>query len=306
MMRGMKLAALFMGYGLVGYGGDYAVGLLAQEPARHGDVRVDVRVDVPEVDVHVDVDRVFGHSGSCDFEVERRVAVSASAAQLLRLRAGSGELSVQGRQGLGQVQAVGRACASDESYLEDLQLTLDRSGDDIVLSAHYPDRSDRRNWHGNDYARIDLAVEIPMDMAVDLEDSSGSMEISGTGALSIDDSSGDIRVADAAGSVTIDDSSGGIYVEGVRGDVAIDDGSGEVNVSDVTGSVRLRDGSGSLDVDQVTRDVVVDRDGSGSISVRDVGGDFRVRADGSGGIRYSGVAGAVDIPVKKRSRRGGD
>ena len=302
MMREVKVTALFIGYGLVGFGGDYAVGLLAQEPMRHRDSRVDVRVDVPELDVDVD----FGDSGSCDFQVERRVALSASAAQLLRLSAGSGELSVEGREGLDRVQAVGRACASDQAYLDDLQISLDRDGDGIVLSAHYPERSGRSNWRGNDYARIDLAVEVPLNMAVDLEDSSGSMEIRGTGALTIDDSSGEIRVVDAAGPVTIDDSSGGISVHGVRGDVEIDDGSGEVILSDITGSVRLRDGSGSLDVEQVTRNVVVDRDGSGSISVRDVGGDFQVRADGSGGIRYSGVAGAVDVPVKKRSRRGGD
>ncbi|HSG06724.1 MAG TPA: hypothetical protein VLA36_00100 [Longimicrobiales bacterium] len=299
LISGLKVAALFVGYGFVGFGGDYAVGLLAQEPERHKDVRADVHVEVPEMHA------AFRHSGSCDFEVERRVRVSASATQLLRLHAGSGELSVEGREGLDGVQAVGRACASDQAYLADLQLTVDRVGDDIVLSAHYPDRSGGSSWRGNDYARLDLVVEIPMNMAVDLEDSSGSMEIRGTGALTIDDSSGDIGVVDAAGSVTIDDSSGEIRVEGVRGDVEIDDGSGEITLSDVTGSVRLRDGSGAVNVRKVTRDVVVDRDGSGSISVRDVGGDFQVRADGSGGIRYSGVAGAVDVPVRKRSRGGG-
>lgn len=303
MIRVVNVAALFLGFGLVGFGGDYAVGLLAHEPSGNRAVNVDVRVDVPEVDVNVDV--AWGHAQSCDFQVERRVAVSASAAQLLRLQAGSGELTVEGKAGLDRVQAVGRACASEEAYLDDLQLTLDREGDALVLSAHYPDSDDRR-WRRNDYARIDMVVEIPMDMAVDLDDSSGSMEISGTGALTIDDSSGDIRVANATGPVTIDDSSGGIEVRGVRGDVEIDDGSGEVSLMDVTGSVRLRDGSGSLDVEGVTRDVVVDRDGSGSISVRDVGGDFQVRADGSGGIRYSGVSGTVDVPAKKRSRRGGD
>ena len=301
MIRVAKVAALFMGYGLVGYGGDYAVGLLAQEPMRHQEVHVDVEVDVP--DVHVDV--ALGHSQSCDFQVERRVAVGASAAQLLRLRAGSGELTVEGKAGLDRVQAVGRACASDEAYLDDLQLTLEREGDELVLSAHYP-QGDHRNWRGNDYARMDLVVEIPMDMAVDLQDSSGSMQVSGTGALTIEDSSGDITVTNATGPVTIDDSSGGIVVRGVRGDVEIDDGSGEVSLMDVTGNVRLRDGSGSLDVEGVTLDVVVERDGSGSIAVRDVGGDFQVRADGSGGIRYSGVSGTVDVPVKKRPRRGGD
>jgi len=277
MIHGMKLTALFVGYGLVGMGGEYAVAVR---------------------------DHISG-SGSCDFTVERRVALSASAVRWLRLKAGSGELTVEGREGLERVEAVGVACASDEAYLADLQLTLDRDGDDLVLSAHYPDRSGKNGWRGNDYARIDLTVQVPLDMAVDVEDSSGSMEVRGTGALRIADSSGDIVVERAAGGVTIDDSSGGITLRGVRGDVEIEDGSGDINLSDVTGSVKLRDGSGSVEVEQVTRDVVVERDGSGSISVRDVGGDFTVHADGSGSIRHSGVQGAVDVPAKKGDRRRG-
>lgn len=303
-MRGAKWVALFLGFGLVGYGGDSAAGLLAQEPGRDPASRVDVPAVDVDVDFDMDFDGEFGQS-RCAYGAERRVSVGASAAQLLRLDAGSGSLSVEGRSGLSQVQAVGTACASDEGYLQDLQLTLERAGNDIVLTAHYPDRSDRRRWGGNDYARIDLVVEIPMDMAVNVDDSSGEMEISGTGALDIRDSSGGIVVDQASGPVTIDDSSGGITVRAVRGDVDVEDSSGDVDLSDVTGSVRLRDGSGSVQVEQVTRDVIVDRDGSGSITVRDVGGDFAVRADGSGGIRYSGVQGNVDVPVKRHGRRGG-
>jgi len=304
MMGAVKLASLFLAYGFIGFGGDYVVGLLAQD--QHADAHhfvvdvervVDVEVDVAHVhDVHVQ------HSGECEFEVERRVTLDASATEWLRLEAGAGSLAVEGQAGLGQVQAVGRACASDASYLDDLRLTLERVNDEIVLSAHYPDRSGR----GNSYARIDLAVEIPLNMAVDLDDSSGSMEVAGTGELRIDDSSGSILVHGVNGPVFIDDSSGEIELSDVAGDVQIEDGSGEIDVRDVQGSVHVRDGSGSIDIVEVEQSVIVEGDGSGSIEVRDVGGDFSVLSDGSGSIRHSGVGGAVDIPQKKRERRRGN
>jgi len=300
MLRAMRVTALFLGYGLVGFGGDYAAGMLVDHPHARRNVDVNVDLDVPDFDVQIEPMR----SGDCAFQAERRVSVEASASDLLRLSAGSGELRVEGRAGLDRVQAVGRVCASEQEYLDDLRITLERRGGDVALATHYPHQGRRGSWRGNDYARIDLTVEVPLNMAVDLEDSSGGMEISGTGALRIDDSSGEIDVHDVTGAVRIDDSSGGIDVRGVSGDVEVDDGSGGIDLSDIGGSVRLRDGSGSINAVAVQGNVVVDDDGSGSISVRDVRGDFQVRSDGSGGIRYSGVEGTVDIPRDKR-RHGG-
>lgn len=300
MHPGIKLAALFVGFGVVGFSGDYAAGLLAHERALRRHVAVDV--DVPEVRVAV---KALG-SDRCAYSVERRVSLDASASELLRVDAGSGELEVRGVEGAGKVEAVGRVCASDEAYLDDLQITLERRGGDVVLRAHYPD-SRRRSWRGGEnYARIDLTVEMPRGMAADVDDSSGGMEVSGTGALRIEDSSGEIIAHDILGELTIDDSSGGIDLRNIQGDVTIDDGSGEIDVEGVTGTLRLSDGSGSIDASDVSKDVIVSDDGSGSIRVRNVGGDFQVRSDGSGGIRYSGVEGTVDIPSRKRSgRRGG-
>lgn len=300
MLRAMRVTALFLGYGLVGFGGDYAAGMLVDHPHARRNVDVNVDVAIPDFDLQIEPMR----SGDCAFQVERRVSVEASASDLLRLSAGSGELRVEGRAGLDRVQAVGRVCASEEEYLDDLRITLERRGGDVALATHYPHQGRRGSWRGNDYARIDLMVEVPLNMAVDLEDSSGGMEISGTGELRIDDSSGEIDVHDVNGAVRIDDSSGGIDVRGISGDVEVDDGSGGIDLSDIGGSVRLRDGSGSINAVAVQGNVVVDDDGSGSISVRDVRGDFQVRSDGSGGIRYSGVEGTVDIPRDKR-RHGG-
>jgi len=300
-MRGLKVAALFLGYGLVGFGGDYAVGLLAQDHAPAH--RINVRVKEPVVDVRVAepvvrVDVQVKGSGSCRYEVERNVELDASASQRLRLDAGSGELKVVGVDGLKQVRAVGHACASDEDYLKDMQVTLEDHGGRLALETHYPHRGGM-GWRGEDYARIDLTVEVPKGMSVDLSDSSGDLEVSGTGALNIDDSSGSIVVKDVVGPVSIDDSSGEIDVSRVDGDLNVEDGSGGIDIRDVQGSVRLDDGSGGINVAGVGRDVLVADDGSGSIEVRDVKGDFTVRDDGSGGIRYSGVQGTVSIPRDK-------
>jgi hypothetical protein len=299
MVRGLKVASLFLGYASLGFGGDYMVGLLGQEYASPPQVVVEDIGAADDIDVHVHV----RHSDRCAYGVERRLELDASAAELLRLSAGSGALTVSGREGLGRVQAVGMACASHEDLLKDLRLSMEQVDGEIVLSAHYP-RSG--GWNGGEYARIDLAVEIPLRMAVDLDDSSGSLEVSGTGALRIDDSSGSILVWDVFGDVLIDDSSGEVELRSISGDVSVDDGSGGIDLRDIDGSVRLRDGSGSVSIVGVGRDVVVERDGSGSIEVRDVNGDFSVRADGSGSIRYSGVAGTVDIPSDKQRRRRGN
>jgi len=310
----MRVAALFLGYGALGLSGDYAVGLLGSDHNDHNDhalhiehavhvEHVEHAVDVEAIleDVRVAVDVQVRHSGECEYVVDREVSISAAAGQLLRLKAGSGELRVEGREGLSEVRAVGTACASDESFLDELTLTIEQVSGEIVLTAHYPES---RSWSGNRTAKIDLVVEMPLGMSADIDDSSGSMEIMGSGALNIDDSSGSILVRDATGTVDIDDSSGEVEVFGVAGDVHVDDGSGGIEIRDVAGSVYLEDGSGSISVEEVGQNVVVDNDGSGSINVQNVQGDFLVRNDGSGGIRHSGVEGSVDVPEDRRSRRG--
>jgi hypothetical protein len=318
MMRALEVSMLFLGFGLVGAGGDYAsemiMAALRDEP--DSDRVIEVDVEVPRVDVVVQV----VSSGACAYEAQRSASVPASAGELLRVSAGSGELAVRGVEGLGEVRVVARACASASDDLDDLQITLEDAGAEIVLSAHYPERS-ASFFGGNRYARLDLVVEVPLSMAADIEDGSGSMELSGTGALRIQDSSGDILVSDALGPVeiedssgeielvsvtgglTIQDSSGEIRIENAAGAVQIEDGSGEIELRVVEGDVRIEDGSGSIDAEQVSGSVTVEADGSGEIEVRDVTGDFTVLRDGSGSIQHQGVGGRVDIPVRG-GRRG--
>ena len=306
MKTGLRAVALFTVYATIGYGGDYAVGLLSAEssPEAIEVVQVDVKA-VPNVVVDVKptvVSRVqVRHMGECSFRDERRLVSSASGVDAVSIDAGAGELHVEGREGLEELVVVGMLCASHEEYLEALDVSLERRADGTVhMATHYPRQRDR---HGSNTARVDLTVLVPLGMDVEVDDSSGDITVIGTGDLEIDDSSGSIRVSSILGSLDIDDSSGSVSVNDVAGDAVIDDSAGSLDIQGVEGSVLVSDGAGGIDIAGVGRNVVIESDGAGSIDVRDVAGDFTVERDGNGSIRHSGVEGRVDVPVRRR--RGG-
>lgn len=300
----LRILALFTVYSGIAFVGSYAAGLFAEGPSEvetmvEREADRDVRVErIAEVKVHPEIlSRIESHlSDRCDVSRDLERTVPADDVSRLTVLAGSGELRIEGHADLDEIVVVGRACASEEAYLEELTVSAEARDGGVTLETHYPDRS---GW-GSVRASIDLVVLVPAGLAVDVDDSSGGIVVEGTGPLRIDDSSGSIRVADVRGSVVIDDSSGGIEVRGVEGELTLEDGSGGIELRAVTGTVRVRDGSGSIEVVQAGADVIVESDGSGSIGVRDVAGSFRVERDGSGGIRHADVRGSVEIPREER------
>ena len=220
-----------------------------------------------------------------DYDAPRSATVNAAGATLLRIDARAGNLRVTGRPELTEVRVRGTARASSRSLLEDIKLETERNGNEVSVRVVIPENRGRdwNDWH----AMLDLVIETPAALPVDIDDTSGDMTVeSVAGRLRIDDNSGNIRVRDAGSDVMVRDNSGGIDIQGVKGSVDIEeDSSGEIEVYDVTGSVH------------------VGRDSSGSIDVSRVGGDFVVERDGSGSIDYDGVKGKVDIPNRDRYRR---
>jgi len=279
--------------------------------AHHPDISVIVHDHVQDTNVRI------GQS-DCRFEAERTLTSSAASLEGLRLRAGSGSLQVVGVDGLREVRAVARACASHEEFLEDLQITAEPSGSTLVMETHHPDWS---GWKGgNRYARLDLRVEVPAGMAADIQDGSGEMELSNLGStvvqdgsgeaaisgiegdLTVHDGSGELLIQGVSGWVIVEDGSGELVVEGVGADAEIHDSSGELQIRGIGGSLTLYDSSGEVEVRDVLGSVRVVQDSSGDISVQGVGGDLTVENDGSGGIRFSDIAGSVDVPRKKGRR----
>ena len=235
----------------------------------------------------------------CEFVAELAAELPASESERLRVSAGSGSLVVRGVAGASEVTVTATACASDERILEEMAVSLERSGSTLDLETFYSDAS----WRDNRYARIDLYVEVPLGMDAEIDDGSGSATLSGLGDLTVDDGSGELHVENIRGSVEIDDGSGEIEIRNVQGDVFVDDGSGSMDIIGVSGSVTLEDRSGSIDIRDVGQDVMAYEIGSGSMRVSGVEGDFTVRDGREERIRYSDVRGVVDIP-EPRGRRG--
>lgn len=249
----------------------------------------------------------------CKYTAPRRVTTPAAGITKVVIHAEAGSLTVEGTQGASQIAATGTACTSDEEFLPRMTLTLRKIGSELHVDASIPEKTVIFGFFS---ARLDFSVSLPAGLPVAIDDGSGWMKVANTGALAIEDGSGEIEVHNVRGPVAIHDGSGAIEIENVQGNVAIEDDSGELTVRNVSGvvdiedgsgaitvarveSLRIRDdGSGAISVQNVRRDVTIDEDGSGAIDVADVGGNFTVGRKGSGSIDYERISGRISVPSR--------
>jgi hypothetical protein len=219
-----------------------------------------------------------------DYTAPRQASASAAGARRILVAAGAGSLRIEGKRGLTEVRARGTAYASSRGVLDEIRLVANRRGDVVELRTEIPEQ--RGGDWDNFQAGIDLVVEVPDSLALDVEDGSGGLEIRNVGALEVTDGSGEMTI------------------EHVRGSLTIRDGSGTIRVDDVRGAVDVpSDGSGSLEISRVAGSVHVGFKGSGSVDVDDVAGSFTVANKGSGGVTYRNVKGAVQVPERRSGRR---
>lgn len=249
-------------------------------------------------------------ASDCPHSEPRDATLDAAGATTLRVEAKAGYLKIRGTSGLSEVRVDGKACAPDKDVLDEIELRTDRRGDTLYIEVETPDGNWRRH---SPY--LNLEIEVPDSLLLDVDDSSGSLRIEGVRGLELEDSSGDILVRDIAedveiddnsgeveitevgGEVRVDDGSGSLEIEHVSGPVSIEDGSGEITVRDTKAAVEIvEDGSGSIELDHIGGDVLVREDGSGSIWAEHVAGDFIVERDGSGGIHTNHIEGNIKVP----------
>lgn len=242
---------------------------------------------------------LHGAADDCKFQREFELSLDLEDSESLVVIARAGTLTVTGAERAGEVRISGRACVSEEDWL-DASGIESSGGNPARVEVVLPDVDGGWSLWGDRYARLDLELELPADLHLDIRDSSGSMDLAGIGSADIRDSSGSIEINDAAGPLSVWDSSGSISFSRIRGDVTIEsDSSGSIRGDDIGGSVLIkRDSSGSIRFSDVTGDFTVERDSSGEIVARGVGGDFTVLKDGSGGIHHENVSGEVTVPKR--------
>lgn len=138
---------------------------------------------------------------------------------------------------------------------------------------------------------MDFAVAVPDGVRVRFENKVGSVVATDVQAdIDLDTSSGSIEVSGGEGYLVADTGSGSVTVRDRRGDVRADTGSGSVEVHDVVGNVKGDTGSGSIEFERITGNVAADT-GSGGVELADINGDIMVDTGSGGvdGVRLSGV-----------------
>ena len=220
----------------------------------------------------------FAHAAWNDYTEERDLELDTDGIDGLEIDAGAGSLDVKGVAGHDGIVVKATIVVSDADedkaariIADKMKLSLEKRGERAELISDFED-----GFMGRDLsARIDLEITIPAELALKIEDGSGSID-----------------VKDVASDVAIDDGSGSIDVQNVA-NLVIDDGSGSIDVARASGDVSVTDGSGSISIRSVAGTVTID-DGSGSIEVSDVEEDLIIVDDGSGGVKFSDVRGTVE------------
>lgn len=234
----------------------------------------------------------------CKHKADREARAPGDGIEMVEIYARAGDLRVTGRKGLAELRAQGDLCTSEKAMLAESEIVIRRDGGRAQIIAEMPDTSDETDgpWSG-EAAIMDLEIELPAGVAVTIYDSSGDMKVKGLAAAEITDSSGGIDVVDIAGAVVIPkDSSGDIYMERVGAVTIQIDSSGDISIEDALSVTIANDTSGEIVLRRIGGDVLIGNDSSGKISVRGVAGNFIVENDTSGGIRHEDVEGSVSLP----------
>ena len=252
----------------------------------------------------------------CAFKAERSLDISPAGLAALRFELASSDLKVQGVPGLAKIEVRGRACASQQDWLGELNMTQDRVGNKVVVKP--TPRESHVNWTGNNYAYIDFEVRVPTSLPLEVDTHSGDANITAVASLDFSSHSGDLNLDKVSGVATIKvnsgdvvasdlgslaltgSGSGDVTANNVHGDIKVGHvGSGDLHFADVHGGVQVESvGSGDVSVEHIGSDVVVGSIGSGDIDARGIAGNFTVRSAGSGDIHHHDVSGQIQVPKR--------
>lgn len=210
-------------------------------------------------------------------EQERRLECPVQPGAHFQVHAGSGGLSILGREGQSTIVVMARVSVPGTENIDfgEIELSLDPSPSGARLVAQFKKKGAFLRWLKSigSTPRIDLEITVPAQVNCSIKDGSGSMVVQNLrGNVEIEDGSGSIEVRGIQGNLIIQDGSGPIEVDEVSGSVSIHDGSGEVKVAKIGGDLKIHDGSGGLEINTVAGDVHLEDVGSGAVVTKNIKG----------------------------------
>lgn len=234
-------------------------------------------------------------AAECRYTAPRTLHDDLAGVRGVQIDLHSHDLHLVGSGNGGALELNGRACASSESALNNLQVTSHREGDQLIIDVG--GNSFNVGVFGISYAYLDLQAQIPASMPVTVNTGSGDAYVSGLAQLNAATGSGDLHVDRIAGDVSVTTGSGDVELSDVGSLHAGSVGSGDLKARNVhkdaiIGSV----GSGDVTLEHVGGSVNVSTIGSGDLVVKDVRGDFTVGARGSGDVVHNQIGGKVSVP----------
>lgn len=219
---------------------------------------------------------------------QRELTLDSQDLQGLIAETGAGSLKIIGVEGLSQIKLVADIYSNKDSNDNKLILTLEKKANKAKLKADF-----EQSGFNNYSPYIDLKLQVPANLALDIDDGSGAILINKmTADINVKDGSGEL-IINGGNNVSIDDGSGDIEVSQINGNLKIDDGSGAIKVTDIRGNIAIDDGSGNIEVANVQSAVTI-TDGSGDINVFNTKG-LTILAAGSGDVKFNKIDGPVSM-----------
>ena len=230
-------------------------------------------------------------------EETRELSLGADGIDKIVIDCGAGDCRIEGVEGRETIEVKARIIVrgmsrrrAENFVKEKVLLSLERNGSRAVLKSLFKPYTSLFSMGSK---MIDLTILVPARLDLDIDDSSGDMDIKNIeGSVLLDDSSGDISVHNVRGDVDIDDNSGDLFMRAVQGSVIIDDGSGTIDLRDMGGPVHVDDSSGDIIIQRAVGDVTVS-DSSGDITIDGVERDVIIKSDGSGDLDITNVKGRI-------------
>ncbi|OOG38385.1 hypothetical protein B0E52_14150, partial [Rhodanobacter sp. C06] len=137
-------------------------------------------------------------ANQCKYQAPRNLQLDLAGVRGVQIDVNSYDLHVNGASGAKQLVVNGRACASDQSLLDKLQITQRREGDQLIIELG---GQNNFSFHlfGSSYTNLEANVQLPPELPVTVRVGSGDATVAGVQQLRTMVGSGDLHVSNISG-----------------------------------------------------------------------------------------------------------